>query len=96
MEIPVPLNAAQASRLNSLLVHGDPDFLIVDTTVNGSPLFVFVARGDSRKWAMDRLYGDSAPPEPPPVDQFANDPPVRRVPVSDGPSAALPGRLQAN
>lgn len=90
MQIPMSLNGPQADHLASLLRNGDPDLLILDSPVGGSPLLVVVARGAAREYAKARLFaGVAAEPAAPdaPVDQA---PPVKVVSVRDGVNDARP------
>ena len=96
MDIPIQLNGPQQDRLRAVLIHGDPDFFIIDDVVNGSPLYMLVARGKARDWAISSLYSrpsesaEATPSAPEPA--APEQPPVRIVPVSEGPRSAGPTR----
>lgn len=92
MRLPIDLTGPQAGQLNALLLHGDPDLLVLDAPVNGSPLLVIVARGDARAVVRDRL-GKSAQEatglQPEPAAEAPKPPKI--VPVRDGVHDARPG-----
>jgi hypothetical protein len=85
--IPVSLNGAQSDALNALILRGDPDLFTHEDKLNGSPVFVLVARGNALDVVKKLLYSDASPaPEPDVPEQ----PVVKVIPVRDGISDARP------
>lgn len=98
MNLPVNLSAAQADRLNALLVKGAPELVVIDDVVNGSPLYVVLARGEARKYVQAAIENTSvdAIEAADLQDAAIIEPPVKVVAVRDGVNAAQPGTRRPN
>ncbi len=64
LQLPIPLSGPQQDRLSALLMRGDPQFVILDHKVNGQEVYVLIAVGEARTWAMETLYGAEPSEEP--------------------------------
>ncbi len=87
MRLPVDLNASQEARLQSMLLHGTPNLVVVDQQVGSQRIYVLVATGEARTWVQSTLTPEAPTTEPPPAPQ---DPPAKVVAVSTGEHAANP------
>lgn len=86
MNIPMPLNAEQAAKVEALITKGDPDLVVIDNPVGGSPLYVLLARGEARDWILATISGIT--PETVDEGYVPDGPAAKVVAVSEGARAS--------
>jgi hypothetical protein len=93
IQIPIPLNGERQSRLNSLLLRGNPNLFVTSDRVNGQEVYVLVAAGEAADWIKGLVSGKQADHVDPvdPLEEIWGPEVLKPIPVTDGPSSAKPG-----